>query len=320
MSTDTSFLSEPTPLPDPLKRSRWQRFWAYPITRIVLFLLLFSVIVTALSLIPLGVFRLLHVNPRRFLTPLEFLGEGLSVAGTLLAAWIMVRFADKRPWSTAGFTLPEMPDGLLGGFAVGAVMLSIGVGVLWLLGSYHVTGLTPSVLLLLPLPLYLLVAAFEETLFRGYLFQTLETRWGSGWALGASSLFFGLAHLANPAPGETVLHHLAGPVFICFEAGLPLGAAYLLTRRLWLPIGIHWAWDYLEGPIYGCPDSGTHDPHSLLQAHFSGSSIVTGGTFGPEAGVVFLAVGTFAGLILLRTVIQRGQWRSGSSKKVSAAA
>ncbi len=155
----------------------------------------------------------------------------------------------------------------------------------------------------------MLVAVFEETLFRGYLFQTLEGRWGSGAALTATSLLFGLAHLANPAPGETSLQRLAGPLFICLEAGLPLGAAYLLTRRWWLPIGIHWAWDYFEGPIYGCPDSGTHDPHTLLHAHFSGPSLLTGGVFGPEAGIVLLTVGTVAGALLVRAAVQRGQWQ-----------
>ncbi len=301
--------TNPLSSPAAPKPSRWQRFWAFPVTRIVLNLLLFAAISTPLFLLPLGVFRLLHQNPRHFLLLLGTLAEGAAAASAVLAFWVMVRFADKRSWATAGFNLSGLPTGLLGGFALGAAMLTIGVGILSLLGMYHLTAVVPSLLVLVPLLVYFCVGVFEETQFRGYMFQTLEGRWGSGVALGVTSLLFGLVHLANPVPGASHWMRVAGPLQICFEAGLPMGAAYLLTRKLWFPIGIHWAWDYFEGPIYGCPDSGNHDPHTLLHAVLSGPSYVTGGPFGPEAGVVFLVVGTLTGVLLLRAAIQRGQWK-----------
>jgi len=275
----------PAPPPD-LKPSFWKRFWAFPITRIVLYVLLVAALATASSLMLLGIAKLTHHHRGHNTYLGAFIGEGLGAASAVLAFWVMVRFADKRPWETAGFGRRGLP-GLLGGFGIGAGMLTVGIGVMRLLGVYHVSGVTPTVLALAPLLLYLCVGVFEETLFRGYVFQTLENRWGSGVALGASSLIFGLAHLANPVHGVSPLARLSGPLFICLEAGLPLGAAYLLTRRWWLSIGIHWAWDYFEGPVYGCPDSGTRDPHTLLQAHFSGSALLTGGPFGPESGSFF---------------------------------
>lgn len=301
--------TDPPPTPAAPKSSRWQRFWAFPVTRIVLYLLLFAAIAAALSFALIGVLRLMHHRPGHNKELGAFLSEGLTAASAVLAFWIMVRFVDKRPWATAGFSLSALPAGLLGGFVIGAAMLTLGVGVLALLGMYHVTAVAPSAVLLVPLLLYFCVAVVEETLFRGYMFQTLEGRWGSGIALGVTSLLFGLAHLANRVPGETPLRHFAGPLLICLEAGLPMGAAYLLTRRWWFPIGIHWAWDYCEGPIYGCPDSGTHDPHTLLHAVLSGPSLVTGGPFGPEGGVVFLAVGTLTGVLLLWAAVRRGQWQ-----------
>lgn len=310
MNSDPSPASLPTPFNPPgPKRSRSRRFWAFPVTRIVLYLLVFTALALASSLVLGGVLYLLHHRHGHNRELLMLAGEGLAAASAVPAFWVMTRFADKRPWSTAGWTRRGMAQGLLGGAAIGTAMLSVSVGILRLLGLYHVTAVTPSVLLLVPLPLYFFVAVFEETLFRGYLFQTLEGHWGSGVALAVSSLLFGLAHLANHVPGETGLQRLAGPITICLEAGLPLGAAYLLSRRWWLPIGLHWAWDYFEGPIYGCPDSGTHDPHTLLHASFSGPALLTGGVFGPEAGVVLLAVGTVAGALLLRAAIKRGQWR-----------
>lgn len=313
---DTNPLSSPAePSPFRPKPSRWQRFLAFPVTRIVLYLLLFAAITAAASWL-LEALHLLHHRRGHVSQALLAVAEGLPAAGALTAFWIMVRFYDKRPWATAGFTFSALPAGLGSGFAIGAAMLTVGVGILAGMGMYHVTALVPSVLVLVPLGLYLCVAVFEETLFRGYVFQTLEGRWGSGAALGVTSLLFGLAHLGNPTPGASPLQHLAGPLQICFEAGLPMGAAYLLTRKLWFPIGIHWAWDYFEGPIYGCPDSGTHDPHTLLHAVFSGPSIVTGGPFGPEAGVVLLAIGTLTGVLLLRAAIRRGRWqpRPGRAK------
>ncbi len=311
MTNTNPFSTPPAPPLDPAtpNRSPSRRFWAFPVTRIVLYLLLFALIAQTLAAAGLGVLHLLHYRHGHDRELVGILGEGLTAAGAILAFWIMVRFADKRPWAAAGWTRHGMMRDLLCGAAGGAAVLSVSVGVFRLLGWYHVIAVTPSVLLLTPLLLYFVVAVFEETLFRRYMFQTLESRWGSGVALAATSLLFGLAHLGNPAPGATPLGRMAGPLFICLEAGLPFGAAYLLTRRWWLPIGMHWAWDYCEGPLYGCPDSGTHDPHTLLHARFSGPFWVTGGSFGPEAGVVVLIVGTPAGLLLLRAAVQRGRWQ-----------
>ena len=306
----SSPLPAPPPHPIPSPPSRWQRFWAFPVTRIVLYLLVSAALAFALSLALNGLLHLRHHRRSGPVWALILLGETLTAASAVGAFWIMVRFADKRPWATAGYSLRALPTQLGGGFALGAAMLTVGVGILAALGVYHVRATVPSVLIFAPLGLYLCVAIFEETFFRGYIFQTLEGRWGSGAALVTTSLLFGLAHLANPVPGASAWMRVAGPLQICLEAGLPLSAAYLLTRRWWLPIGIHWAWDYCEGPIYGCPDSGTHDPHTLLHAALSGPALLTGGPFGPEAGLPFLLVGTLTGVLLLRAAVRRGQWQA----------
>ncbi len=286
-----------------------QRLWMFPITRIVLYLLLSVVVTLLLSFVSFALLRVTHSRRAMDEVLTNTLIEALAALAFVFSYWVMLRFVDKRPWATAGLTRQELLSGLSGGAAFGAAMVSVGVGVLRVLGLYHVTAVTPSVFLIVPLVLYLSVALFEETLFRGYLFQTLERRWGSGIAIVASSLLFGLVHLGNEVHGVTLLGWLTGPLFLCLEAGLVMSAAYLLTRRLWLPIGIHWAWDYFEGPIYGCADSGTRDPHTLLHSYLSGPVWLTGGAFGPEGGLVFLLVGTLGGVLLLRAAILRGQWR-----------
>ena len=313
--TPLTSLSQSHPEPAPLKPGRWQRFLAFPITRIVLYLIVFAVLAFLMGKAFNSLLHLLHHrrghNPILMMT----LGEGIVAVSAVLTFWVMVRFIDKRPWATAGYNRQGLAAGLAGGFAVGAVMLTMGVLVLRVLGNYHVSAVVPSVLVLAPLLAYLAVGVFEETLFRGYIFQTLEGRWGSGVALVTTSLLFGLAHLGNSVPGASHWMQFAGPLQICLEAGLPLGAAYLLTRRWWMPIAIHWAWDYCEGPIYGCPDSGSHDPHTLLHATLSGPALLTGGPFGPEAGLVFLAVGTLTGVLLLRAAIKKGQWKPRPQKR-----
>ena len=302
-------LTPPSSAPLPPAPSRGRRFWAHPLVRCTLFVLLSALLAAVSGGLLSGVLFLLHHRPghHRFLA--ATLGESILAGSVLLAFWLMVRFVDRRPWATAGFSSDKLAAGLGGGFLLGAGMVALGVLALNLLGMYHIAAVVPSVLVLAPLLTYLAVAAFEEIFFRGYLFQTLESRWGSGAALAATSLLFGLAHLANPLPGASLGMRLAGPLQICLEAGLPMGAAYLLTRRMWLPIGIHWAWDYFEGPIFGCPDSGTHDPHTLLHAALSGPALWTGGPFGPEAGLVFLIVGTGVGAALLRAAIITGRWQ-----------
>ena len=305
-----TFHQTPLPGPVPPKAALWPRFFAFPVTRIVLYLVVFAALAFLTGEAFNGLLRVLHHRPHTYPVLMMTLGEGIVAASAVLAFWVMVRFIDKRPWATAGFNRQGLAAGLAGGFAVGAAMLTIGVLVLRMLGAYHVSAVVPSLLVLAPLLAYLAVGVFEETLFRGYIFQTLEGRWGSGVALAGTSLLFGLAHLGNPAPGASHWMRLAGPLQICLEAGLPLGAAYLLTRRWWFPIGIHWAWDYFEGPVYGCPDSGTHDPHTLLHATLSGPALLSGGPFGPEAGLVFLFVGTLTGVLLLRAAIKNGQWRA----------
>lgn len=300
---------EPAPLPPAAKKTWAQRLQQRPILRIACFYLVFGGAAFAL----LGIYgllqKLLPASVRPHAAADSLIGETALAASTLLAFWVMVRFVDRRPWATAGLTSRSLLPQTLLGFGIGAALLSVSVGLLWVLGIYHVTGHGAAGFLLMPLILYLSVGVFEEMLFRGYLFQTVEARWGSGAALVATSLVFGLLHLVNRVPGVTPLERLAGPVFICLEAGFPLAAAYLLTRRWWLSIGIHWAWDFCEGPVFGLHDSGTTDPHTLLRSQVTGPFLSTGGPFGPEASLPLLLTGTLLGVVLLCAAIKRGQWQ-----------
>lgn len=245
---------------------------------------------------------------------LLFYGEIDALAGALVAFWFMTFVLDKRPIASYGF------GGRSASFKETAIGFLVGTGLMSLVFAVFVAGgwvrLTPAVLSVAAQHIisrdiffFFIVALYEETVFRGYFFQTIEQRWGSGFALLSSMVVFGLLHIFNlgghPSPTAII-----GGLFIGAEAGLLLAAAYMLMRRLWLPIGIHWAWNLFQGTVYGAPVSGLPIGPSVFKAQFHGPSWITGGVFGPEAGVPALIIGTITGLIFLRMAVRNGNWIS----------
>ena len=129
-------------------------------------------------------------------------------------------------------------------------------------------------------------AAFvEEIVARGILFRFLESLGGSWFALALSSALFGLGHLANP--NATLWSAIA----IAIEAGIMLGGAYMLTRNLWLAIGLHFGWNVTQGYIWDVPVSG-NAVDGLVSSHPAGPEILSGGMFGLEASIIALAIAT----------------------------
>jgi membrane protease YdiL (CAAX protease family) len=147
------------------------------------------------------------------------------------------------------------------------------------------------------------VAFSEEILARGFLLQVLERRYGAIGAAIGSSAIFSLLHIFNPGMGPSALIGL-------FAAGLLFAYAYLATRQLWLPIALHLSWNLSEGPIFGFPVSGLQG-QGLLAVDVSGPPLITGGAFGPEAGLVgLIGIGLAAGIIV---VWQRAARRTGDA-------
>ena len=168
------------------------------------------------------------------------------------------------------------------------------------LGIYQVEGLNPMVFLLPNLAMAVKSGVFEELLFRGVLHRSVEAVFGSWVAILASSAVFGLLHLTNP--GAT----LGGAIYISIEAGLLLSAAYLVTRRLWICMGFHMAWNYFQSAVFSGVVSGAVSDPGLLKARIEGPEWLTGGSFGMEHSVVALVLCTTTGVILLTVAIRRG--------------
>lgn len=186
------------------------------------------------------------------------------------------------------------------GALVGAGLYIACAVTLMLLGVYRVEGFNSLSLLLPAIALAIKSGVFEELIFRGVLFRSVEAIFGSWVGILVSSLAFGFLHLLNPGA------NLGGAVYISIEAGLLLSAAYLVTRRLWMCIGFHMGWNYVQSAVYSGVVSGAVGDPGLLKATIEGPEFLTGGSFGMEESIFALIYCTAAGVILLIIAIRRG--------------
>ena len=209
-----------------------------------------------------------------------------------------VRFIERRP--VRELALPMMSRELGIGMLAGVGLYTLCVLVLMVLGVYRIEGINPLALLLPSVAMALSSGVFEELLHRGTLFRIVEESLGSWIALLASALFFGFRHLSN-ADGNII-----GVLAITIEAGLLLTAAYMLTRRLWLSIGFHIAWNFTQSGIFSGSVSGAFEKPGLFKATIEGPELLTGGKFGMEATIVALLICTTAGLVMLVMAVRRG--------------
>lgn len=186
------------------------------------------------------------------------------------------------------------------GLAVGLGFFMVVVGVMMLAGAYRVVDFGNSVISILnAFSMFLIVAIGEEVMFRGVLFRWIDERWGFWWAIGISALVFGLVHITNN--NATLWASIA----IALEAGVLLGAAYKWAGTLWFPIGIHWAWNFAQGNIFGFAVSGEEAGDSILQAAVSGPDWLTGGAFGAEASVIAAVAGTALGCWFIWKIVKK---------------
>lgn len=188
------------------------------------------------------------------------------------------------------------------GLLIGAGLYTGSVLVLMAMGVYKINGLNSWTLLLPAVSMAISSGVFEELLFRGVLFRSVETWFGTWTAMIVSSLVFGLTHLINP---EATLE---GALFIAVEAGILLAAAYILTRRLWLSIGFHMAWNYTQSAIFSGIVSGNEAAQGLIQSTVKGPEILTGGNFGVESSIVALILCTSTGITLVVLALKRGKF------------
>lgn len=218
-----------------------------------------------------------------------FLNSVISAAAITLSVYLARRFIDRRSFTSLGliWNIQAVKDVFAGIFISGVAMGTVFIIEL-LAGWLEIQGVgwqAEAASTFIPNLLFwslnfLAIGFYEELLSRGYHLQNLEDGLNTPLALFLSSVIFGLGHINNPNSS------LAATLGIAL-AGLFMAYAYLRTRQLWLPISLHIGWNFFEGVVFGFPVSGL-ETLRLVHHQVNGPTLMTGGAFGPEAGLVLL--------------------------------
>ncbi|HET7481068.1 MAG TPA: CPBP family intramembrane glutamic endopeptidase [Rubrobacteraceae bacterium] len=243
------------------------------------------------------------------LVPLISAAASLSAA--LLSVWLAGRLLDRRPFADFGFHINvRWWLDLLFGLLLGATLMTVIFLTELALGWISITATFESVYagtpfaqaVLVPVVVFTGVGVYEELIFRGYQLRNAAEGLNYpmlgaknavllAWAL--SSIFFGWLHSGNPNFPAIGLLNIT-------VAGLMLGLGYVLTGELAIPIGLHITWNFFQGAVYGFPVSGLDTiGASFLTVKQSGPVLLTGGAFGPEAGLIGLSAMALGGLLIV---------------------
>lgn len=271
----------------------WKRVWNFPLTAMLVALVLTGAVITFVSVGTEALFEALAAEVPDYVLPVALIASLIVLQKTVLRR-LGARRHDDLPLSGA-------VRGLALGTLAAFVLFSLIVGIAALLGAYVIVGwggLSGWVFVLFWAGFN---AGFvEELIFRGILFRWIEEFGGSWAALAITSALFGLVHIGND--NATWFSSFT----IAVEAGLMLGGAYMLTRSLWAPIGLHFGWNVTQGLVWDVPVSG-NDVDGLVDARLVGDPLVSGGAFGLEASVIALVVAGGFGVWLVMRAVKAGE-------------
>jgi membrane protease YdiL (CAAX protease family) len=229
------------------------------------------------------------------------LGAALLLSSGLASVYVaLVHTLERR--TPAELSLRRGLPLAAAGFTLGLAIFCTTYAVLWRLGYAQWLGFRQPAELFLPLASAILAGVGEELIFRGGVFRTLEGSLGTGTALVLSAALFGGLHALNHGATWT------STVAIALEAGVLLGAAYCVSRSLWLPIGLHIGWNFTEGGLFGAAVSGGRPSQGLIHMPLTGPGWATGGAFGPEASLIAVGVCLTAASVLLVLTVTQGGW------------
>ncbi len=247
----------------------------------------------------------------------EFTSPLIALGATLLSMFLAARYLDRRPFRDFGFHRDRgwWRDFFIG-LGLGTLLMALVFLVEMSLGWLRVTGfIAPNggnpfwLGVGVDLITFICVGVYEEMLFRGYIQRNLAEGLNLRWltprkavilATVLTSIIFSILHLMNP--GASLMSFLN-----IFLAGIFLSLGFILTGELALPIGLHIAWNFFQGAIFGFPVSGVAGVNPVISIEQVNTSWLTGGFFGPEAGGIgVLAMLLGAGLILVWVKKSRG--------------
>jgi Predicted metal-dependent membrane protease len=234
---------------------------------------------------------------------LELVRRGLLTVCALVAGYLCAYLLEGLPWRSLGLTFKtRWFYDLVVGSIIGFVSICLGVAIAASAGGLKFTLSTADVLwpttraVVETGVLFVIAALGEEAVFRGYPLQTLSRARLAWVGVLLTSIPFALAHFWNP-------NIVRGVTFANTAlAGIWLAIAYLRTRNLWFPLGVHWGWNWALGSIFGLPVSGlTLLSHPLMYGKDLGPKWLTGGSYGIEGGVAGTVALVASTLFLWRT-------------------
>jgi membrane protease YdiL (CAAX protease family) len=260
-------------------------------------LLLHTALLVAITLLSFIAFRPLGNFPMS--------EQIIAMISITLATWIARRFLDRRSFPSLGFRFDRHTLSDLGfGIVLPALMMGLIYLCEWAFGWLRFEAWAWNVVsweeiyynLIGALAAFIAVGYYEELLSRGYHLQNLKDGLNLHWAVFLSSSVFAVLHLGNPHAGWlSTLGILAAGYFLAY--------GWIRTGQLWIPIGLHIGWNFFEGPIFGFPVSGLNT-FRLIHHSVHGPTMITGGDFGPEAGLILLPA-IAVGALLIRLYTRR---------------
>jgi len=279
----------------PPRERRWYwRILRFPLVRILIWVPLIFIA----GQLPFGIVLGFFGSTRGTATgPQLLLALCIALIGAFLGYWLLARFIEWRPMSD--LTLRGAGTELALGVGLGVGLLSIVMGIIALTGGYHITAVNAPGVMLAPFAFGVLAGVVEEIVFRGVLFRIVEESLGTWVSTLISALIFGLLHAGNP--NASMISCLSIAIF----AGPLMAWAYIATRRLWICFGIHFAWNFALGGVFGAPVSG-NAASGLFASELSGPEWISGGAFGPEASIVAVALGLGLSIVLYVVAAKRG--------------
>lgn len=271
------------------------KFINFPVTRIIVGIAVLIISMLTVQKFSQDVIR--HIDLSNELKSLIVVA--LASAVIIAVYYFLFKYYERR--EIEELSLNGFGYNALLGISIGFSILTAVILVMYIGNAYTIIDIHPISFLMPALALAISSAIFEEVLFRGIILRITEEKLGSIFALIISSSIFGFGHLANQ--NSTLFSAFA----ITIEAGVLLGAAYIYSKNLWLPIFIHFAWNFSEGGIYGAIISGNGLNKSLVTSNINGSELLTGGKFGPENSLQAVIFGLVVGLVFLWMAKKQGK-------------
>lgn len=277
--------------------------------RAAVFLFAFFLIAAVLIVVSINVIALLPVGETASGQLPVIIPFAVSTVVALIVGWLCAKFFENLSFESLGasFTRGWFTH-LASGLAVGAVTFLFAIMIVVASGSMSFSfnaasaGQAIAMTLLTTFVIFAVGAASEEALFRGYLLQTFARSDLKWFGVAMTSVLFAFAHNQNPGANPLALANT-------LLAGVWFAVAYFKTRDLWFPFGIHLAWNWLQGPVFGITVSGITGfaPDPLLRANDVGPAWLTGANYGIEGGVACTValILSIAGIIFFNAKSQR---------------